>query len=235
MNNAAHLRPAGVKFQRAWLEFVPYRAPSPNEITNNSIFTGVQAVMHNRARFDDIHSAHWGFLQSYTAAYSGLVAPMENLYPDTAVTRGEFAQLLAFALQLPRASAEISGFVDVPPPNVFFDGVSRLFAAGLLGPYISGSRFNPNAIITREEMAAIIGRAIITRETELLPEDRPLNFAFTDFDEFSSQHLPNIQATVNYGVMLGFPDSSFRPQASATRVHSLEAVINLARVFGLID
>ena len=236
MGNAGHLRPAGVMFQRAWLEFIPYRTLSPNEITTSSIFPGTQGVMHNRVHFEDIYTRHWGFMQTYTAAYSGIIVPMGLLHPETPITRGEFAQLLSLTLQLPRAEANVSGFTDVLPPNVFFDGVSRLFAAGLLGPYVSGAQFNPNGIITREEVAAITGMAVMRGEP-VRPQqnDLPLSRLFTDFADFSVYHVPNIQAAANHGVMIGYPDNSFRPQAPATRIYSLEAVIRLARVLGLID
>ncbi|MCL1862471.1 MAG: S-layer homology domain-containing protein [Defluviitaleaceae bacterium] len=235
MNTAGHMRPAGVRFARAWLEFIPFRSPSPNEIVTGTIFPGVQAIMHNRARFDDMHSAHWGFLQSYTAAYSGIVAPMEHLHPDTPITRGEFAQLLSFAMQLPRMDADFSGFVDVLPPNVFFDGVSRVFAAGLLGSYQSGARFNPNAIITREEIAAMTGRALIQNRPATTPQNRPLSAEFTDSVFISPHLLPYVQETVNHRVMIGYPDRSFRPQVEGTRIYALEAVVSLVRVLGLID
>ncbi|MCL2199749.1 MAG: S-layer homology domain-containing protein [Defluviitaleaceae bacterium] len=235
MNTAGHMRPAGVMFSRAWLEFVPFRMPSQNEIVTSTIFPGVQAIMHNRARFDDIHSTHWGFVQSYTAAYSGLVAPMEYLHPDTPITRGEFAQLLSFAMQLPRADANVSGFVDVPPPNVFFDGVSRVFAAGLLGPFDPAARFNPNQIITREEIAAITGRAIALGNPVIPPQNRPISSEFIDHAYFTPENWLSAQVAVNHRVMIGYPDRTFRPQANGTRIYALEAVVNLVRVLELID
>lgn len=235
MDNAGHLRPAGVLFGRAWLEFVPYRVHSPNEITTSSIFPGVQAVIHNRIHFEDIYLAHWGFVQSYTAAYSGLVAPMPRLNPQINITRGEFAQLLAISLQLPRAGANISGFTDVPPPHVYFDGVSRLFAAGLLGPYVPGARFYPNAIITREEIAAIAGMALHLGEPVREQSHRPLHTMFTDYMELTFHHLENVQTALNYRIMVGYPDGTFRPQQPSTRIYSLQVVMNLARALGLID
>jgi hypothetical protein len=235
MNNAGHLRPAAVSFQRAWLEFVPYRTLSPNEITVRTIFPGTKTIMHNRVHFDDIYNLHWGFLQSYTAAYSGLTVPMELLHPNTPITRGEFAQLVSLTLQLPRADAVRSGFVDVPLPNVFFDGVSRLFNAGLLGPYIHGSHFSPNALITREEVAAIAGMALLLGEPEREATYRPISLMFSDAGLFSPFHRNNAQITIDHMVMVGYPDRTFRPNEPATRIHALQTVMSLARALGLLD
>ncbi|MCL2357192.1 MAG: S-layer homology domain-containing protein [Defluviitaleaceae bacterium] len=232
MDNAGHLRPAGVLFQLQWIEFVPNRTASPNEFTLSTIFPGTLGVIHNRAHFRDVYTTHWGFLQSYTAAYSGLLLPMDNLQPYTPISRGEFAQLLSSTLQLPRATAHRSGFADVPPSNAFFDGVSRLFEAGLLGPYVSGSYFYPNAIITREEMAAIIGMAIRLNSPTAAPRHAG---TFADARDFNPHHIANVQLAVNFGVMAGYPDNTFRPGLPSTRIYALEATINLARLLGVID
>ncbi|MCL2576785.1 MAG: S-layer homology domain-containing protein [Defluviitaleaceae bacterium] len=235
MNNAAHLRPAGTLFKPSWLEFVPYRNFSPNEITTRSIFPGTQGIIHNRVHFEDVYNMHWGFAQSYTAAYSGLLFPVAELQPNAPITRGEFTQLLASALQLPRAGANDSGFVDVLPTSVFFDGVSRLFEAGLLGPRVHGAAFRPNQIITREEIAATVGMAIMLGNSLREPEFRPLSIAFTDFGLFTPHHITPVQETVNHGLMVGYPDSTFRPLEPASRIIALEAVVGLARLFGLLD
>ncbi|MCL2225946.1 MAG: S-layer homology domain-containing protein [Defluviitaleaceae bacterium] len=235
MNNATHLRPAGTFFQDSWLEFVPYRSFTPNEVTTRSIFLGAQTIIHNRVHFEDVYSMHWGFAQSYTAAYSGLLFPVAELHPNAPITRGEFAQLLASALQLPRAGANRSGHVDVLPPSVFFDGVSRLFEAGLLGEQIPGAAFMPNQVISREEIAAIIGMAINWGEPVRQPQPRPITDAFTDIARFAPQHLAPVQQTVNHGIMGGFPDNTFRPQDPASRIHALEAVVGVTRLLGLID
>jgi hypothetical protein len=235
MDNATHLRPAGALFQPTWLEFVPYRNFTPNEITTRSIFPGAQGIIHNRVHFEDVYNMHWGFAQSYTAAYSGLLFPVSELQPDTPITRGEFAQLLASALQLPRANANISGFADILPTSVFFDGVSRLFDAGLLGPHISGATYRPNQVISREEIAAIIGIAIVRGEPIREQFSRPLAVVFTDAFSVTPHHAAPLQTTVNYGIMQGYPDNTFRPRESATRIVALESVIGLSRLLGLLD
>ena len=54
----------------------------------------------------------------------------DNVYlPDKAITRAEFATLIAKALQLPQAD---SNFGDVPKSYGLYDGVSRAFGRELL-------------------------------------------------------------------------------------------------------
>jgi len=235
MDNAGHLRPAALLFGRAWLEFVPYRVHTPNEITTRTIFPGVQAVMHNRVHFADVYHTHWGFVHSYTAAYSGLVMPMADLHPSTPITRGEFAQLLAFALQLPRASATYSGFADVPFPHVYFDGISRLQHAGLLGSFMTSPNFRPDAFITREEVATIVGTALTLGEPVRQPDHTHMSFVFADFWSISGSNQRAVQTAVDYDVLVGFPDHTFRPHINATRIDSLVVVMRLARALGILD
>jgi|GEM_PF-909064 len=234
MGTASHLRPAGMFFHPARVEFAPYRIFTPNEITVRSIFTGVHGVVHNNAFFEDIPRYHWGYEQAYTAAYSSLVAYIRDLNFNEVTTRGEFVQLLANTLQLPRAGIIDSGYVDIPWWHPFFDGISRARAAGLLGLW-NGDYFSPNAPISRQEIAAIVGAATLVGQPELQPDFRPIATVFIDSELFSAHHLPAVQSAINFSIVTGHPDGSFRPLQSATRVETLEAVINLARVMGLLD
>ena len=234
MGTAGHLRPAGMFFHPNRIEFAPYRTFTPNEITVRSIFPGVHGVVHNNAYFQDIPRQHWGFEQAYTAAYSALVANVPNLNFETITTRGEFVQLLANALQLPRATVVTSGYADVPPGHAFYDGVSRARAAGLLGLW-NGNYFSPNAPISRQEMAAIVGTALMVGNPVQQPQTIPISGAFLDSASISTHHVPAVQYAINFQIVSGHPNRTFLPAQSATRIEALEAVINLARAMGLLD
>ncbi|MCL2840940.1 MAG: S-layer homology domain-containing protein [Defluviitaleaceae bacterium] len=234
MGTGSHIRPGGMFFHPQRIEFAPYRAFTANEITTRSIFTGVHGIVHNNAFFEDIPRHHWGFEQAYTAAYSALVANVGNLNFNAVTTRGEFVQLLANALQLPRAAVATSGFADIPQGHAFYDGISRANHAGLLGLWDSDN-FSPNTPISRQEMAAIVGTATSLGTPVRQAEFVSISGAFLDSAQFSGHHLPAIQQAMNFSIVSGHPDSTFRPLESATRIEALEAVINLARVMGLLD
>jgi hypothetical protein len=234
MGMAGHLRPAGVFFNQSRVEFAPYRSFSSNEVTTRSIFTGVHGIVHNGTHFHDVPMDHWGFEQAHTAAYAGLVAAVGELNFNAEVTRGEFVQLVANTLQLPRAAVTSSGYADIPVGHVFFDGVSRARAAGLLGIW-NGNNFSPNALITRQEMAAIVGTAAMLGSPARTPEFQPVSAAFMDSADISTHHLPAVQAAINYRLVTGHPNQVFAPLNPATRIETLEAVINLARAMGLLN
>ena len=230
----AHLRPAGKFFHDSRIEFVPFRTFSPNEVSVITRFTGVHGVVQNATHFSDVHLNHFAFQQAFTAAYSGLVTARDQLHVMAPITRAEFAQLLAYALQLPREGITSSGFADVPNSHPMFDGISRLNATGLLWPW-SGNNFLPNAIITREEMAAIVAGAIVIGNPVREPMVRPLNTTFTDGNSFSTHLIPAVQLTVNYNLMIGYPDGSFRPHTPAVRIYALQVIVAAARLLGFLD
>ena len=230
----AHLRPAGKFFHPQRIEFAPFRTFSPNEVSVITRFAGVHGVVQNATHFSDVHLNHFAFRHAFTAAYSGLVTARDQLHVMAPITRAEFAQLLAFALQLPREGITTSGFADVPASHPMFDGISRLNATGLLWPW-SGNSFHPNAIITREEMAAIVAGAIVIGNPVREPIVRPLNTTFTDGNRFSTHLIPAVQLSVNHNLMMGYPDGSFRPHDPAVRIYALQVIVSTARLLGFLD
>ena len=230
----AHLRPAGMFFHPQRIEYAPFRTFSPNEVSIISRFTGVHGVMQNATHFIDLPLTHWAFEQAWTAAYAGIVIARGPFSFNTQISRGEFAQMLAFALQLPRAGITSSGFPDVSPAHPMFDGVSRLHAAGLTWLWDGGS-FNPGAVITREEMAAIIASALVIGTPIRDPIVRPLTTTWPDGNQVSTRLVNAVQTTVNFELMIGYPDGTFRPHGPAIRGYATEVIVNAARLLGLLD
>ena len=230
-----HLRPTAVHIPPGgWPEFAPNRSVTPNEILVRSAFAGVHGIVHNGAYFDDVPFEHWGFAHAYTAAYSGLVATAGTLNPSAAMTRGEFAQLIAFAMQLPRAGVEHSRFTDIAPNSVFFDGVTRAEMPGFLQVFV-GDSFVPNAAITRQEMGAMVGSIASTRMPWQPASTSPIMLTFSDSADIHPLFAPGLQSALDFGILGGMPDNTFRPNNNVTRIEALAVTVNLIRALGYID
>lgn len=81
----------------------------------------------------------------------------ENSFePDSTMTRGEFAAIIARGLGL--AADAPSVFSDVTEKDWFFSYVQAAYKYGIIKG-ISETEFNPNGTITREEAAVMIARA----------------------------------------------------------------------------
>lgn len=148
--------------------------------------------------------------------------------PDNSVTRAEFAALVVRTLELqPVQKAEFSVanvaeplFKDVKPGDWYFAAVDAAVKAGIVGGYPDNT-FLPNNEITRQEMAAMIMRALSSRSVYTMPA--PLDFK--DADQINPIFKDAIQRLVFLGVMSGNPDQTFGPKTNTTRGQTA-AVLN---------
>ncbi|PWW31249.1 S-layer family protein [Cytobacillus oceanisediminis] len=148
--------------------------------------------------------------------------------PDQQVTRAEFAALVVRSLELqPMMAAEFSVasaaeplFKDVNPENWHYAAVDAAVKAGIVGGYPDDT-FKPNANISRQEMAAMIMRAINTRA--IFSETVSLNFK--DNDKINPIFKDSIQRLLYLGVMSGNSDGTFGPLTNTTRGQT-SAVLN---------
>jgi hypothetical protein len=233
MGTGAFLRPAGLHILPTRKDVVPFRVFRPNEVTVRTRFPGIYGAMHNATFFNDLATTHWAFESAHRAAYSGLVPAFGSLVPYAPITRGEFVSLLASAIQLPRYGIVATGFADIGANHAIADSVRRANAAGLLDLW-HGQPLNPTAIISRQEAAAIAGRAAMLLGAPR-PQGMPLAHVFTDHADVATYHFPMMQAAADHNIIVGYADGTFRPAAPSSRIYALSILMNLARALGLAD
>jgi len=87
----------------------------------------------------------------------GIITKAEHFYPQNNVTRGQLALMIARALQL--SDAPDAGFKDVVTlsDTEQIQAINALAAAGIV---MTGENFKPNDIITRQQGALMVYRAI---------------------------------------------------------------------------
>ena len=148
--------------------------------------------------------------------------------PDNTVTRAEFAALVVRTLDLQSVqAAEFSVaavaeplFKDVKQGDWYFAAVDAAVKAGIVGGYPDGT-FKPNNEISRQEMAAMIMRALSSRSVY----SNPVTLDFKDFDKINPIFVDAIQRLVFLGIMSGNADQTFGPQTKTTRGQTA-AVLN---------
>ena len=139
-----------------------------------------------------------------------------NFYPDTDITRAEFTKEAVALFDLDVTTGE-TAFADVPADEWYAPYVSAAVAAGIING-VSETEFAPNDTVTREQMAAIIGRQLkATSETAL---------EYTDAGSISDYAVPYVSALTDMGLLTG-DNNMFNPASSATRA---EAAALLSRV-----
>ncbi len=123
--------------------------------------------------------------------------------PNGLVTRGQMATFLTRALDLRATSRDY--FTD-DNSSVHENNINALAASGItMG--CSSSRFCPNGVVTRAQMATFLTRALDLRSTS--------HDYFTD--DNSSSHEHNINALAASGITSGCGGASFCPNGSVTR------------------
>ena len=189
------------------------------------------ALWLNGAYFEDAEG-HWAKNEIASAAYNGWMngsAP-GRFEPEAPLTRAQAAAVLIRALQSGSAApasdgapamnspqtaaadgseASPSGFADVPAGHWANREIAAAKAAGIIDG-VGGGLFAPDRSVTREEMAAMLARALAIGA----PASSKVYFKDVDPDSWS---YPYIAALTEMEVMEGYGEGLFRPQQSITR------------------
>jgi len=132
------------------------------------------------------------------------------------ISREEFITIL-FRLHnpdgLPEENSERQSFTDVAPDRWSFDAIEWAVSAGIIESG-AAAMFLPRDELTRAEMAVMLVRAEGWTEGA---EDR--------FSDIEDHELANYVLKAAYaGIFEGFPDGTFRPDATATRFEMVTAL-----------
>lgn len=144
--------------------------------------------------------------------------PDGSLKPDGLITRAEFAALINRTFGF--TDTESVDFSDVHGGDWFAEDIEKAYAAGYLMGYDDGTA-QPDAHITRQEAALVLARL------QALGQDVE-DYPFTDAAVIPDWSRWAVMACARRGLMVGYPDGAFRPEAGITRA---ETVTILDRVF----
>ncbi len=177
--------------------------------------------------FADTQS-HWAKEDIELFAAIGLVNGVSDseFAPDRNVSRAEFVAMIVRSLGLKGTSGFELPVSDVESDKWYSGDISVACEAGLIpGKMYEGGVFNPDALITREEMAAIIVRAY---ESEKVLPVADVNIdKFADVGEIDTEYVPYVAKGLSLRFILGKSASEFAPKDNATRA---EAVVIIKRL-----
>ena len=152
---------------------------------------------------------------AYIIGSDGLVRPNAN------ITRAEVATIFFRMLTDESRSnlwTQYNDFTDVSLTQWFNNAVSTMANGGVVNGYPDAS-FKPNANITRAEFATIAVR--------FFKDAKAGEVSFTDI--YGHWAEENIRKAAAQGLINGYPDGTFRPDAPITRAEAM-AIVN--RVLG---
>jgi hypothetical protein len=156
----------------------------------------------------------------------GIFAPEDN------VTRAEFTAMLTRLLELNDKSTATLPFIDVAEKDWFYEIVNTAFASGLIQG--KGDLFDPNGLITREEMVVLITRAASAKDKSI-PVDsfevEQLLLPFKDKEEISHWARTETAIALKLGLIQGTGPDRFEPKTHATRAQAATVMYNLCGIF----
>lgn len=154
---------------------------------------------------------------------------------DRALTRAEVASLIVKALGiLPDPSSLGSGFTDVDADSEYAADIAAATLAGLVTGR-GGGIFDPSALVTREEMAVIIARALTYATGQEKPSDTAALERFSDRGAVSGYAKASVAHLVERGIMKGVSADKLAPKANVTKAQATVLAMKLLRKAGLLD
>ena len=146
--------------------------------------------------------------------------------PDQNITRAQFAAMLYRYLGLEESAyADVTlPFADLASiPDYALAAVKALYTEGIInGSTGSDGRlyFNPGSNLTRAQAATMIGRTQAKGYATV-------ELTFTDAGSIPAYATYYIQTMAAQGVISGYADGSFKPQANITRGQMAKILYNL--------
>ncbi|HEY8530653.1 MAG TPA: S-layer homology domain-containing protein [Limnochorda sp.] len=154
-------------------------------------------------------------------------------YPDgsfkaeRAITRAEFATMLARAYELEASADEAPDYRDMKG-HWARDAVAKLTQAGIIEGYPDGT-FKPHETITRAEMTAMVQRAVASAHG--LADELPEGWKPT-FSDLSADHWAFAAAELAHqeGILPPYVRDGFEPEEAATRAETAYMVSRSLRL-----
>ena len=173
-------------------------------------------------QFTDVAEDAWYHDYVYDLVYRGVVNGMTatTYEPESKLTRAQFVKLLACSL----ADAETLKTYEGKHPFKDSEGhwaeayIAWAKDKGIVEG-VSATEFDPEAPITREQMATIFGRYALKQGIELPKSDNAAG-SFPDADKISEYAREFVELMRIAGILNGYEDGTFRPQGNATRAEA---------------
>ncbi|MEN6351719.1 MAG: S-layer homology domain-containing protein [Syntrophomonas sp.] len=165
-------------------------------------------------------SGHWAHDAILAITANGAVSGYQDgsFKPDQTITRAEFATMLVKAFKLPSSGSKV--FEDTA--GHWAQGyIAAASDAGIVNGN-SDKQFNPDALMTREQMAVMIVKAAKAAKSNQ-------EISLKDKAGISAWAQDAVTSAIAANLMSGYPDQTFKPQNNTTRA---EAASVIAKVWG---
>lgn len=169
----------------------------------------------------------WSNAAMTFAVENGLINGKENgrIEPGANLTRAEMAAIInrAFGAQ---TTADISAFSDVSSSEWYYTEMQKAVQMQTFNGDSDGT-LRPNDNITREEVMAVLARALVIENSDF----SPISNSFSDAASVSEWARPYISAIITNGYVNGYEDGTVRPLNLITREEFVQLMYNIFKTF----
>ncbi len=176
----------------------------------------------------DVPENHWAVASIQYLVDRGLMSGNDKrqFQPEKPVTRAEFVQMIvsAFGYQMETAGDRV--FEDVRSGDWFYRPVMTLYRAGVVSGTGDG-RFEPEATLSRQDMAVILYRSMTDRNITLEAKRGPAAFGDEDkIADYAREALWNLYFS---GVISGTGNGRLSPGEESTRAQAATVLTNILK------
>lgn len=185
-----------------------------------------------KVNFQDIQN-HWAKNYIEKIAQKGIIkgrAPGQ-FAPNDNITRAEFVTMLCRLLDLEEIEDKDIPFDDVSKEDWFYDTAKTAYHAGLVKG--KGKNFDPNGLITRQELITFINRAATMQGKSISLDENQIEQILSNFSDrkaIPSWARAEIASAVKLGLASGTTENTFSPKDNATRAQAATAIYNLCLI-----
>ncbi|WP_165452783.1 S-layer homology domain-containing protein [Paenibacillus thalictri] len=182
--------------------------------------------------FTDLPQTYWAYNYIANMVQKKVIEGyVDNKFrPENTITRAEFATIIVKASGIKPAKVNYASFSDVPVSNwasPFVESVKDYMTGYRLAN--SQYNFNPDTPATREDITVAIVR--LKGYDTRLANRAAVEPMFKDFESISESAKDYVAIAVKEGLVSGYPDETFRGQATITRAEA-SALLYRAFLYG---
>lgn len=196
-------------------------------MTNNH--NSVYGVVQSSVGFNDVTN-HWAkdSIEALASRFIVQGTGNETFEPNRSVTRAEWTAMLVRALDLSDKPDKAAAFSDVQVSQWFAGAIGAAAEAGLVQGFEDGT-FQPNALVTKQQMAVTLAKAIalVKREQNSAVNSQQLEAVFKDAADIAGWAKDAVVQVYDAGIVHGDSQGLFQPAKPSTRAEAATVLYNL--------
>ncbi|MCL2152768.1 MAG: S-layer homology domain-containing protein [Oscillospiraceae bacterium] len=179
--------------------------------------------------FDDVSETDWFYIPVAYVNSTGLMngTSANTFSPNETMSRDMAVMILYRMAGEPDVAVLANPYDDVEENHWYSDPVKWLANNGII-PGNSGNTFDPQGIITRQDLMVFLARYAEIFDLELQKiQDCP---EFTDEADIADYAKESVALCVQAGIVNAYPDSRFNPVGQVTRAEFADFLLKFAMV-----